>query len=335
MKKILVTGAGGYIGSIGARMFLEAGFEVVGVDNYSRGYEAPLKLLAKQYPKQFKYYSFDIRKKIDEIFKAEASIDSVVHYAAFCNVGESELHPELYFGNNVATTVALLSGMQKFGVKKILFSSTCSLYGEPQADFITEDHPVDPKSHPYSESKYMSERIIDWYYRLFGINYIFLRYFNVCGATDDGRLGDSKNPSFHLMQNAVRGALGIAEFELNNTVVDTPDQTPIRDYVNVVDLNEAHVLALKYLETITKPEVFNLGTGTGNSVLEVITAVEQILKVTIKRKVGQRRRTDVSRAVAANNKITRVLGWTPKRSLEDSVRSLAKWYQRHPQGWRR
>lgn len=165
------------------------------------------------------------------------------------------------------------------------------------------------------------------------MKYAFLRYFNVCGATDDGKIGDSKKPSFHLMQNAVRGALGIDTFSLNNTLVETPDGTPIRDYVNVVDLNEAHVKAVEYITTATSSEVFNLGTGTGNSVMEIINAVQEITDKKLELGEGDRRKGDVSKAVASNEKITKMLGWAPTRSIQDSIKSLVKWYSTHPNGW--
>lgn len=334
MKKILITGAGGYIGSVACDLFLAAGYEVIGVDNYIRGFKGPLQLLQQNYGEEkIRFYKADIRTEIDSVFEKEPGIDTVIHYAAFCDVGESELHPELYFGNNLAITVALLEAMNKFKTKKIVFSSTCAVYGEPQKDFIDESHQVDPNSHPYSSSKYMSERIIDWYYKIHGINYIFLRYFNVCGATDDGSIGDSKKPSFHLMQNAVRGALGIDEFKLTCPKVQTPDGTPIRDYVNVVDLNNAHIKAVEYIDTRTEPDVFNLGTGEGNSVLEIIAAVKKITGKEFEIGQGELRKGDVSRAVASNEKITSTLGWKPTHTLEDSVKSLVLWYRNHPQGW--
>ena len=333
-SKILVTGAGGYIGSVATYLLLQQGYEVVGVDNFVRGFEGPLSFLSHKYSKdQFRYYAKDIRTEINTVLESEPNIGAVIHYAAFCNVGESEKHPELYFGQNVSTTLALLEGLIKHKINRLLFSSSSSVYGEPKAEFIDENHPLDPTNHPYSESKFMCERMIDWYSQLFGLKYIFLRYFNVCGATDDGAIGDSKKPSFHLMQNAVRGALGIAPFALNNTAVDTPDQTPIRDYVNVVDLNQAHILALQYLDSVKSHDVFNLGTGKGNSVLQIIKTVEEITGVKIKKTVGERRHTDVSRAVSSNKKIQQVLGWQPTHSLADSVNSLVKWYQQHPQGW--
>jgi UDP-glucose 4-epimerase len=279
------------------------------------------------------FYETDIRTGINDVFDKEPQIEAVIHYAAFCNVGESEKFPEMYFDNNISSTLALLQAMEKHNVRKLVFSSTCSLYGEPKTEVLDESLPVDPTSHPYGESKYMAERIINWYAKIHGFTYIILRYFNVCGATDDGLIGDSKKPSFHLMQNAVRGALGIDEFFLNFTPVNTPDGSPIRDYVNVVDLNNAHVLAVEALDGLTQPEIFNLGTGTGNSVLEIIKTVEEKTGKKLEMKEGERRKGDVSKAVASNAKISKMLGWKPTHSIEASVESLIKWYTAHPHGW--
>lgn len=332
-KTILITGSGGYIGSVATSLFLEKGFTVIAVDSLVRGFKQPMQLLAEKYPGKLTFYDTDIRTGIEDVFAKHTDIETVIHYAAFCNVGESEKQPELYFDNNIASTLALLNAMNKHGVKKLVFSSTCSLYGEPQTEILDETHPVDPKSHPYGESKYMSERVIDWFSKVHGITYMVLRYFNVCGAADDGSIGDSKKPSFHLMQNAVRGALGIDSFYLNFTPVDTPDGSPIRDYVNVVDLNNAHILAVEYLDKAPQSEVFNLGTGTGNSVLEIVKVVEEKTGVKIEMKEGERRKGDVSKAVASNKKITELLGWKPTHSIEDSVTSLITWYKAHPHGW--
>ena len=333
-KKLLVTGAGGYIGSVATSLFLEKGYNVVAVDSLVRGFKQPLELLQQKYGQdRLSFYQLDLRTQAHEIFEKEQDIDTVIHYAAFCNVGESEKNPELYFDNNIAGTLRLLESMKKHNVNKLVFSSTCSLYGEPKTEALDESYPVDPTSHPYGESKYMAERIINWFHKIHGLNYIILRYFNVCGATDDGTIGDSKKPSFHLMQNAVRGALGIDEFYLNFTPADTPDGSPIRDYVNVVDLNNAHLLAVEYLERAPQPEVFNLGTGVGNSVMEIIKTVERITGTKLEMKEGERRKGDVSKAVASNAKITKMLGWTPSHTIEDSVNSLITWYKAHPKGW--
>src|SRR3989338_11189114 len=299
MKKILITGAGGYIGSVAASPFLEQGYDVGGGDNFMRGFREPLEYLQKRYDADhMSWYELDVRNvdNLAQVMEQELP-EIVLHYAALCNVGESEKHPELYFDNNIQGVLGVLGAMQKLGLSKLVFSSTCSLYGEPERDTLDEQHPVRPTSHPYGESKYMCERVIDWYAKVHGFQYIFLRYFNVCGATDDGTIGDSKNPSFHLMQNAIRGALGIAEFYLNNTKVNTPDETPIRDYVNVVDLNEAHVKAVEFLLNGGISSIFNLGTGTGNSVMEIISAVEKITGKKLALREGERRSGDVSKAV--------------------------------------
>jgi UDP-glucose 4-epimerase len=331
---ILITGAGGYIGSVATSLFLEKGYTVVAVDSLVRGFKQPMEVLQEKYgADKLHFYETDIRTGINDVFDKEPQIEAVIHYAAFCNVGESEKFPEMYFDNNISSTLALLQAMEKHNVRKLVFSSTCSLYGEPKTEVLDESLPVDPTSHPYGESKYMAERIINWYAKIHGFTYIILRYFNVCGATDDGLIGDSKKPSFHLMQNAVRGALGIDEFFLNFTPVNTPDGSPIRDYVNVVDLNNAHVLAVEALDGLTQPEIFNLGTGTGNSVLEIIKTVEEKTGKKLEMKEGERRKGDVSKAVASNAKISKMLGWKPTHSIEASVESLIKWYTAHPHGW--
>ena len=175
-----------------------------------------------------------------------------------------------------------------------------------------------------------------WYLRLLGSAMTFVYEMCIrdrCGATDDGEIGDSKKPSYHLMQNAVRGALGLDEFFLNFTPVETPDGSPIRDYVNVVDLNKAHIKAVEHILATEESDIFNLGTGTGYSVLEIVNKVQEVTGKTFDVKESERRKGDVNKAVASNEKITRVLGWKPEHSLEDSVRSLVTWYGKHPKGW--
>ncbi len=214
----------------------------------------------------------------------------------------------------------------------MVFSSTCAVYGENEYTPVDEKHPTNP-TNPYGESKLMVEKMIEWYSKLKGLNYVILRYFNVCGASDDGEVGDSKNPSVLLMQNAVRGALGIDSFQLTCPKVDTPDSTPIRDYINVVDLNEAHIKALEYLESGGKSEIINLGTGTGNSVLEIVEKVEEITGKKLPREKGEERKGEYAQMYADISKAKSVLDWEPARSIEDSVKSLVKWYTDHPHGW--
>jgi len=329
---ILVTGAGGYIGSVATYVFLQNGYKVIAVDNFTTGYKQPLDELQKRFGNSMlTIYETDLRK-IASVFEKEKGIDIVVHYAASCLVDESVKNPYKYFENNVGGTNSLLKAMTDAGVLKLVFSSTCAVYGESQYMPIDEKHPLAP-SQPYGASKQMVEELIAWYAQLKQLNYVILRYFNVCGATDDGLIGDSKKPSSLLMQNAVRGALNIEPFALTCAEVDTPDKTPIRDYVNVVDLNEAHLKALEYLMSGKKSEIINLGTGTGNSVKEIIEKVRDITGVEFPVGKSTPRVGDDVKKIADITKARHVLGWAPKRSVADSVNALVKWYTAHPHGW--
>src|SRR3989339_809561 len=190
MTKILITGVGGYIGSVAADLFLKSGYQVVGLDNFQTGYKEPLEFLKSKYQDQFVYYEIDLKNDLSDIFKKEADISAVIHYAASCLVDESVRDPGKYFLNNVAVTSNLLSVMDKFNIKNIIFSSTCATYGEAKYYPIDEKHPLNP-STPYGASKKMAEEVIQWYAKLKNFNYMILRYFNVCGATEDGTIGDS------------------------------------------------------------------------------------------------------------------------------------------------
>ena len=333
MGKILVTGCAGYIGSVATDLFLKNGYTIVGVDNFQTGYRQVIEVLKNKY-KNFSFYERDLKDNLDDIFQKEKDIKIVVHYAASCMVDESMKDPQKYFSNNVCGSLDLLNTMIKFNVKKIVFSSTCAVYGEAQYTPVDENHPKNP-INPYGESKRMVEKIIEWYGKLLELNYFILRYFNVCGASDDGVIGDSKKPSVLLVQNVVRGALGIEKFYLTCPKVDTPDKTPIRDYINVVDLNEAHLLAVeKLLKEDNIFKIINLGTGTGNSVLEIVSKVEEITGKKIDRVFGKTRAGEYAKIYASIEKAKKVLGWQPKRTIEDSVKSLIAWYKKHPKGWR-
>src|SRR3989344_9014659 len=332
-SKILITGGGGYIGSNSVYLMLQNGFEVVVIDNYQTGYREPLEFLQKKFgSKKIRYFDLDIRKPLKSLFQKEKNFDAVLHYAASCKVNESMEYPEKYFSNNVAGSQNLLAALIEHGVNKIVFSSTCAVYGETKYVPDDENHPINP-TNPYGMSKRMVEQIVEWYGRLKNLNYVILRYFNVCGASDDGEIGDSKKPSVLLVQNAVRGALSIESFYLTCPEVETPDKTPIRDYINVVDLNEAHVLALEYLFRGGKSEIINLGTGSGNSVLEVVDKVQEATSFKFDLKRAESRKGEYAKMIANINKAEKILGWEPKRTIEDSVKSLVKWYKLHPNGW--
>jgi len=335
MTKVLITGCAGYIGSIAADLFLKSKYQVVGIDNFQTGYKKPVEFLENKFGKDnFKFYETDLKNDLSTIFNKEKGIEAVVHYAASCLVDESVRLPGKYFFNNVAVTSNLLAAMDKFNINNIIFSSTCAVYGEAEYYPIDEKHPLKPTS-PYGASKNMAEEVIQWYGKLKKFNYMILRYFNVCGATDDGTIGDSKKPSTLLVQNAVRGALGIEKFYLTCPEVDTPDKTPIRDYIDVVDLNEAHLKALEYLISSKKSGIINLGTGTGYSVLDVVNQVKKLTGKDIPIEKANTRLGDDAKKIANIELANKILGWQPKRTINDSVKSLLIWYKSHPNGWER
>jgi UDP-glucose 4-epimerase len=332
MSKVLLTGGGGYIGSIATYLLLQKGYDVVVFDNVSTGYVGPSEVFSSKFPSKYTFVKGDLRSDLDSLFTTHTDIDAVLHYAASCSVNESMQDPGKYFSNNVCGTHSLLSAMNKYKITKLVFSSTCAVYGEAEYVPVDEKHPTNP-ANPYGESKRMVEKMIEWYGKQLDLSYVILRYFNVCGASDDGVIGDSKRPSSLLMQNAVRGALGIEPFFLTCPEVDTPDKTPIRDYINVVDLNEAHIMALMYLEKGGSSEIINLGTGTGNSVRDVISKVQEITGASFDLTQTTPREGEYSTMIADTKKAQKILGWKPTRSLEDSVKYLITWYTNHPKGW--
>lgn len=331
--KVLVTGTGGYIGSISTYELLKGGFEVVAIDNFSTGYKEPLEILQKKFgKKRFRFYKLDLKRPLSSFFRKEKRIDAVIHYAASCSVDESMRKPQKYFSNNVFGTNNLLLALNKNNIDNIVFSSTCAVYGDADYEPVDERHPINP-TNPYGESKKMSEDIIKWYGKLLDLNYTILRYFNICGASDDSEFGDSKKPSTLLVQNAVRSALGIEPFYLTCPTVKTKDKTPIRDYINVVDLALAHIEAVKYLIRGGKSEIINLGSGDGSSVLEIVKQVQKVTNKTFDIKKTRARKGEYARMLADNGKAKRVLKWKPERSMKDSIKSLVIWYKNNPQGW--
>lgn len=326
----MVTGGGGYIGSHAVKKLLRLGLRVVVFDNFSRGYREPLEIISKYGDLTVVEGDLRNKKDIQNAFRKQ-HIEAVMHFAAMCLVNESMEKPELYFENNALGTLNLLEVMREEGVKKVIFSSTCAVYGNSMYLPVDENHPTMPEN-PYGQSKLMAEDIIKWFGKIHGIKYAILRYFNVCGADSEGEIGDSKRPSELLVQNAVRGALEIQDFKLTCPQVDTRDGTPVRDYVDVEDLVEAHIKALEYLES-GESTTFNIGNGKGFSVQEIIQAVHQETGKSFKVEAGAVRKGEYAEIYADTKKIEKLLDWYPRKSLKDSISSLTKWYKNKPNGY--
>lgn len=331
--KVIITGAGGFIGSVTTQLFLKRNFEVVAIDNFTTGFRKPLQILQQEFgADKIRFYEKDIKFDLDSIFAKEKNVYAVIHFAANCLVDDSMKNPQKYFQNNVCGSQNLLTTILKYEIKNLVFSSTCAVYGDVHQIPVVENHPTNP-TNPYGQSKKMAEEIIEWYGKLLGLNYVILRYFNVCGTSNNGQFGDSKKPSVHLVQNAVRAALGIEDFSLTCPVVNTPDKTPIRDYIDVVDVAAAHIKAVNYLIKKGSSEVINLGTGKGNSVLEIINAVQKATGKKFTIKEGLPRSGEYGKIIASIDKAEKILNWQPTKSLDDSIKSLVSWYKKRPQGW--
>ena len=321
---ILVTGGAGYIGSHCVMALLEKGCSVIVFDNLSTGHIESIETL-KQYG-VLKFVQGDLLDKITlkTIFENE-KIDSVIHFAAFSQVGESVKNPQKYYINNVCGTINLLEAMLENNVKKIVFSSTAATYGEPKYIPIDEKHPQEP-INPYGQTKLIIEKIMDDYDKAYGLKSVRLRYFNVAGADSKLRLGEWHEPETHLIPNILKSTFGNEKtFSLYGTDYDTKDGTCIRDYINIEDLITAHLLALEYLNNDGKTNYFNLGTKEGFSVKEVFNVCEQITGKTIPLQICKRRDGDPASLVADNRKAKEFLKWNPINSLEDSVSTAFEW----------
>ena len=321
-KNILVTGGAGYIGSHTAKALAHAGYRPVVYDNLVYGHAHAVKWGP--------LVEGDLadRAKLERVMKDEA-IDAVVHFAAYAYVGESVVKPEIYFQNNVVGSLSLLDAMRTTGVKPIVFSSTCATYGMPDRMPITEETLQRP-INPYGETKLMIERALAWYGPAHEIRSVSLRYFNACGADRDGEIGEEHDPETHLIPLILDAALGKrAQIDVFGTDYPTPDGTAIRDYIHVEDLADAHVKALKYLFEGGETTQVNLGTGTGNSVREVIDAVERVTGRPVPRREVARRAGDPPELVADPSKAKRLLGWTPTRSdIDTIIRTAWAWHTR-------
>jgi len=320
--KVLVTGGAGYIGSVTTEMLLNDGHEVVVFDNLERGHR-------KAVDRRAAFRKGDLRDK-DRIVKVMSDVkpDAVMHFAAYALVPESMQKPEIYFRNNVVGGVNLAEAMLHAGVGKIVFSSTCATYGQPEKVPITEDVPQKP-ANPYGESKLAFEKILNWHHELHGMTTVFLRYFNACGATE--KFGEDHVPETHIIPIVLQVALGLRKkVMIYGDDYKTPDGTCLRDYIHIVDLAQAHILALK--GSVSGP--FNLGTGTGCSVREVIETAREITGHAIPEEVAPRRAGDPARLVAGADKARKILKWKPKYGdLDVIIQSAWNWHRSHPRGY--
>ncbi len=321
---ILITGGAGYIGSHTVINFIKNGYEVVVFDNLENGHQETIDTL--QNIGNVKFEKGDLRniEDIEKVFN-KYKIDAVIHFAAFALVGESVENPSKYYRNNVFGTLNLVDTMVKHNVKKIVFSSTCATYGEPQYTPIDENHPQNP-INPYGNTKLCVEYILKDYDIAYDLKSIRLRYFNVAGCDKQTRLGEWHEPETHLIPNILKSTLGKNKtFKIFGNDYDTPDGTCIRDYVNVEDLAEAHRLAYLYLNENNKSDVFNLGTEQGDSVKKVFDTCEKVLDKKIPVEVVNKRAGDPAKLYANANKAKDILKWKPERSLEDSIKSAYTW----------
>lgn len=325
---VLVAGGAGYIGSHCVRQLIAAGHRPIVVDNMIYGHA---KALLQNTP----FYHVDLldETKITEILKAE-KIDIVMHFAAFCYVGESVTDPLKYYKNNVSATVSLLSAMRSAGVTQFVFSSTCATYGTPTTLPITENAPQNP-INPYGQTKLDVENLLKALSHAYGLSFAAFRYFNAAGAASDGSIGEDHSPETHLIPRAIDVALGKrAHLELYGTDYPTPDGTCLRDYVHVDDLSRAHIAAFEKLKTPGTQLFYNLGTGKPTSNREVISAIERVSgkKVTIIEK--PRRAGDPASLYANSSKAIQELGWNIQYPTIDSIVKTAwAWHSKNPNGY--
>ena len=320
--KILVVGGAGYIGSVCAELLLDEGHTVSIFDNLSEGHRAALDPRAQ-------FVEGDLQdRQLIETTLVKHKPDAVMHFAANALVGESMENPSKYFRNNVANGLNLLDAMVSAGVRKIIFSSTCATFGPPEKLPIDESTPQRP-INPYGESKLAFEKILKWYDQIHGLKFVALRYFNAAGAS--AKFGEDHRIETHLIPNVLKVALGEKpNVEIFGTDYETPDGTCIRDYIHIIDLARAHILALG----ASKSDFFNLGTGGGASVRQVIDSCRKVTGRKIDVVEKPRRAGDPPRLIASSEKIKRELEWKPEfQSLDAILESAWKWHQKFPRGY--
>lgn len=318
---ILVCGGAGYIGSHVNKQLSREGYETVVFDNLIYGHREAVKWGS------FVEGDLASENEIEAVFSAHR-IDAVFHFAAYAYVGESVTEPEKYYYNNVVNTLNLLKVMKRHGCNKLIFSSTCATYGEPEQVPITEDMPQNP-INPYGMTKLTVERILKDYQKAYGMQFAVLRYFNAAGADPDGEIGESHDPETHIIPLVLDAASGKREdIKVFGTDYDTPDGSCVRDYIHVSDLADVHIRALHYLEEGNPGDFFNLGSTVGTSVLEVVESVKRVTGRAFQVTLSERRQGDPAKLVGSSDKARKVLGWEPKYGEIDVIVSHAwKWHE--------
>jgi UDP-arabinose 4-epimerase len=317
---ILVTGGAGYIGSHTCKVLAEAGYIPIAYDNMSTGNRWSVK-----------WGPLVEADLADGVLLREVirkySVSAVVHFAANAYVGESVVNPRKYFENNASNTLNLLGAMLDTGINHIVFSSTCATYGIPDRIPVSERETQQP-INPYGESKLFIEQVLRWYSNAYDLNWIALRYFNAAGADLDGEIGEHHDPETHLIPLVIQSAMGVRpELEIYGMNHPTHDGTPIRDYIHVMDLADAHLLALEYLKQGGESRALNLGTGNGHSVLEVISAVKRISGLLLPTRPVEKRPGDPPVLVADASKAHQTIGWIPNhKEIHSIVESAWKWH---------
>lgn len=325
--KILVTGGAGYIGSFMVRSLAKSGHRVLIVDSLKTGHREAVV--------GFDLVKLDLATQKEALLKLlkKEKPEAVMHFAALIQMGESVEKPDLYFKNNVVGSLNLLEAMIKSGIDKIVFSSSAGVYGEPERLPIREDDRKEP-SNPYGDTKLTIERMLAAFNRAYGLNSVSIRYFNAAGASLDGSLGEDHPDESHLIPIAAQAALKKKTFTIFGDDYPTPDGTCIRDYIHVLDLVEAHRLALPKLKKAKKPLFYNAGTGKGYSNRQVVEMVKKVSGVDFPVKVGPRRQGDAASLYASSEKIKKELGWKPQfSSLKTIVASAWEWHRGHPRGF--
>ena len=324
---ILVTGGLGYVGSHAVKQLVDRGEQVVNLDNLIFGHEAA------SYGSEVIIGDIGDRELLRQIFSTH-KIDAVMHFAAFADVGESVEDPEKYYKNNISKSIVLLEVMREFDVKMMIFSSSAATFGEPETVPIPEDHPKNP-TNPYGRSKLMLEEILKEYEHAYGLHSISFRYFNASGADPSGLIGEDHTPEHHLIPLVLDVALGKREnIKVFGSDWKTPDGTCVRDYVHVTDLAQAHLLGLDALRKGKGTTAYNLGNGSGYSVMEVIRVAEEVTGKKIAAVNTDRRPGDPAVLVASSDKIMKELGWEPEYpDLKTIIQTAWDWHSSHPNGY--